>query len=79
MKQVLMKRNNQRTGCTDLIRVDVLSETNGQMRVKVPGMHLPIQIEASQTKPCPQFRPQPGMQVPTQAYNFPGSLARDLN
>jgi hypothetical protein len=77
MKQVLMRRKN-RFDQIDLIRVDVLSESDGKMRVKVPGMFYAKEINASETLPCPQQR-NFGMTVPTRVYSTPGSLARDLH
>lgn len=79
MKQVLLRRENLRTGCNDLVRVDVLSEANGMMRIKMPGQFHPVAVEASRTIACSQIRPTAGFQRADRSYNFPGSLARDLN
>lgn len=76
--KVLMRRTNRLTNQVDLIPVDVLSQSNGKMRVKAPGMYYPLEINASDTMPCTQTRREYGMTAPQRSYNVPGSLARDL-
>ena len=79
MKQVLLRRPNLHTGANDLVRVDVISEKDGMLKIKMPGQFHPQEVEAKMTISCAQTRPTAGFQRPTASYNFPGSLARDLN
>lgn len=71
MKEVLLKRPNAGLGTTDLVRVTVLSEKDGKMRVKVPGVFHPQEIDASATLPVTRRAAQ---QIPA----VMGSFARDL-
>lgn len=68
-KQVYLRRENV-NGDNDLVRVTVLSEKDGHMRVKIPGVFHPKDVEASATIPIrPAAQPVPSV---------PGSFARDL-
>ncbi len=71
LRQVLLKRTNEHMGTRELIRVTVLSEKDGKMRVKFPGVYHPREIDAADTLPATT-------RAATPMFQTPGSLARDL-
>ena len=80
MRFVNVRRGTGRLGENQLVRATVLSETRDKLRVKLPGVFHPVEINAADALPCSQSRkPDFGFTRPQQVYNFPGSLARMLN
>lgn len=54
MGQVMVRRKLQ-NGDNQLIRADVISEKDGVLRVKMPGVFGPVEVKANETVPATQL------------------------